>query len=118
MIALRAELEEFAEADGTILLANAKTVLATEDVPAVAIDVFLKQMATMTKTACQISKVMDSIRPALPAERYRAVAALFDSISVDGFVQMGSWCDKIADGAVKAMIAGDLGSDPKIVCGK
>merc|ERR1712139_463847 len=75
-------------------------------------------MATMSKNACQISKVMDSIRPSLPAERYQAVAAIFDSFSVDGFVPLGSWTASITDEAVKASVISDLGSDPKMVIGK
>jgi hypothetical protein len=111
MIELRNELEAHSEADGTVLLTNAKAVLEVDGLPSVAVDVYLKQMATMSKKACQISKVMDSIRPPLPAERYKAVAAIFEALSVDGFVQLGSWTASIADEGAKAIVTGDLGSE-------
>merc|ERR1719421_947117 len=118
MIELRSELEALSEADGTITLANGKAVLEGEGAHPVAVEVYLKQMATMSKKACQISKVMDSVRPPLSAERLQAVAAIFESISVDGFVQMGSWTASIADEALKAGVVADLGSDPKMVIAK
>jgi len=118
MIELRNELEAHAEANGTIMVTNGKAVLSGDGINAVAVEVYLKQMATMSKTACQISKVMDSIRPPLPATRYQAVAKLFETLSVDGFVQLGSWTASISDEGVKANIMSDLGSDPNMVIGK
>jgi len=118
IVELRNELEANSEADGTITITNGKAVLESDCLPSVAIDVYLKQMATMTKTACMISKVMDSVRPPLPATRFQAVAALFDSLSVDGFVSLGDWTASIADESAKAMLISDLGSDPKMVIGK
>jgi len=118
IVELRNELEAHAEADGTITLVNGKAVLETDGVSPVAIDCYLKQMATMSKKACQISKVMDSIRPPLPATRYASVAAIFESLSVDGFVPLGSWTASIADEGVRASVMSDLGSDPKMVIGK
>jgi hypothetical protein len=113
MIELRNELEAHSEADGTISLANGKAVLGA-DVNPVAIEVYLKQMATMSKNYCQISKVMDSIRPPLPAPRYAAVAGLFEALAVDGFVQLGSWTAGIANEAVRASVLSDLGDDLKM----
>jgi len=118
IVELRNELEANSEADGTITITNGKAVLESDGLPSVAIDVYLKQMATMTKTACMISKVMDSVRPPLPATRFQAVAALFDSLSVDGFVSLGDWTASIADESAKASLISDLGSDPKMVIGK
>jgi hypothetical protein len=118
MIELRNELEAHAEANGTIMVTNGKAVLAGDGINAVAVEVYLKQMATMSKTACQISKVMDSIRPPLPATRYQAVARAFETLSVDGFVQLGSWTASVSDEGVKASIMSDLGSAPNMVIGK
>jgi hypothetical protein len=118
IVELRNDLEAHSEADGTVTLSNGKAVLESDGIPSVALDVYLKQMATMSKKACQISKVMDSIRPPLPATRSSAVAAMFDSLSVDGFVMLGSWTASIADGGVRASVMSDLGDDPAMVIGK
>jgi hypothetical protein len=118
MIELRNELEACSAADGTITLEDGKAVLDAEGIHPSAIGVYLKQMATMNKKACQIAKVMDSIRPPLPAERYKDVATIFDTFSVDGFVPLGSWTAAISHEGVRASVMGDLGSDPKMVIGK
>merc|ERR1719305_2147223 len=55
IVELRNELESHAEADGTIMITNAKAVLEVDGLQPVAIDVYLKQMATMSKKAVQIS---------------------------------------------------------------
>jgi hypothetical protein len=106
-VALRLALEEKALADKTVLISDA-TALFTADVPAFAVKCYLQQMATMAKDRVQITKVMNSLRPAVPNASLKLMAELYEALPVEvGMIDLTAWNSAVP--AAKDAVCADLG---------
>jgi hypothetical protein len=117
IVVLRTALEDVAHDDATVSISDAAKIMSVDGMAPVAIEMFLKMMATMRKDRMQISKVMDSLRPAVPSERMKQIADLWESLQTSGKVDLGAWTSSI-QGEFADMISADLGSEPGMVISK
>jgi len=117
IVVLRAALEDVAHDDATVSISDATQVLCPEGLDPVAVEMYLKMQATMRKDRLQITKVIDSLRPTIPATRMSQIASLWESLETSQHVDLATWTGAI-QGEVSEMISSDLGSEPGMVIGK
>jgi hypothetical protein len=116
IVVLRQALEDVAHDDATVSISDASEVMAADGLDSVAVEMFLKMMATMRKDRLQIAKVIDSLRPTVPAARMSQIAALWESLQTNQKVDLATWTSSM--GEASEMIGADLGSEPGMVIGK
>merc|ERR1711935_1263671 len=83
IVVLRAALEDVAQDDATVLIKDASEVLGYDGLDTVAVEMYLKMMATMRKDSLQITKVIDSLRPVIASARMQQIAALWESLETN-----------------------------------